>query len=74
MTGFECLESFHEISENIDAFFEGSAVLEVVDKLKFSSDTERARVFVLVLNTLKNICFGGLKETYALNKFLIKQD
>ncbi len=71
VTGFECLESFHELSENIDHFFEASAVLEVVDKLKFSSETEIAQIFLLVLKTFKMICFGNLKNEYALDKFFI---
>ena len=71
VTGFECLESFHELSENIDKYFEASAVLEVVGKLKFSSETERAQIFLLVLKTLKAICFGNLKQIYALDKFFI---
>lgn len=71
VTSFECLESFHEISENIDKYFEASAALEVVDKLKFSSETERAQTFLLVLRTLKSICFENLKNVYALDKFFI---
>ena len=71
VTSFECLESFHEISENIDKYFEASAVLEVVDKLKFSGEMERAQVFLLTLKTLKVICFGNLKGIYALDKFFI---
>ncbi len=71
VTSFECLESFHEIAENIDQYFEASAVLEVVDKLKFSSETERAQVFMLVLRALKAICFENLKNVYALDKFFI---
>lgn len=72
VTAFECLESFHELAEDIDKYFEASAVLEVVGKLEFSSENERARVFVLVLKTLKSICFGNLKNLYALDKFFIE--
>ena len=71
VTSFECLESFHEIPEDIDRYFEASAVLEVVDKLKFSSENERVQIFLLVLRTLKAICFQKLQNTYALDKFFI---
>lgn len=71
VTSFECLESFHEIAEDIDKYFEASAVLEILDKLKFSSETERTQVFLLVLRTLKAICFEKLPNLYALDKFLI---
>ncbi len=69
--GFECLESFHEISENIDRYFEASAVLEILDKLKFSNNFEQAQAFLLVLKTLKSLCFFSPKSIYAINKFMI---
>lgn len=72
VTGFEVLESFHEISEDINKYFEGTAVLEIVNALNFSSEQENASVFVLVLKTLKAICFGKLKDIYAIDKFLIE--
>lgn len=72
VTNFECIESFHEIPENIEKYFESSAVLEIIDKLRFSSENERAKIFVLTLKTLKTICFNDVQNIYALNKFLIE--
>ena len=73
VTGFECIESFHEIAENIDKYFEASAILEIVDKLEFSTDKERADVFVLVIKSLKTICFSeNVRSCYVLDKFLIE--
>lgn len=72
VTAFECLESFHELAEDIDNYFEASSVLSVLDKLEFSNQTERARVFVLAVRTLKSICFGRAKHLYSLDKFFIE--
>lgn len=72
ITAFECQESFREIAEDVDKFFEASAVLCVLDKLEFSNAAERAQVFVLALRTLKSICFGQVKNLYSLNKFFIE--
>jgi len=72
VTGFECIENFHELAENVEKYFEASAVLEVVNHFNFSSEDECAKVFVLVLKSLKVICFGKQKSNYALNKFLIE--
>ncbi|MBP3431894.1 MAG: DNA repair protein RecO [Clostridia bacterium] len=72
VTGFESIESFREIPENIDKYFEASAVLEVINQLEFSSGSECAKVFVLTLKTLKTICFGKAKENYSLCKFFIE--
>ncbi len=72
VTSFNCLESFFEIAEDVDKYFEASAILEVVEKLNFSSDFERVKVFMLLLNALKNICFGNLKPKYAIDKFFVE--
>lgn len=72
VSGFEVFESFHEISEDIDKYFEGSAILEIVNSADFSDENENANVFVLTLKTLKTICFGKVRHVYALDKFLIE--
>ena len=72
VTSFEMIENFHELCEDVDKFFEASAVLGALDKLDFSSTQERARAFVLTLKTLKGICFGQVKKNYCLSKFLIE--
>lgn len=72
ITGFESTESFHEIAENIDKYFEASAVLEAVCKLDFSTQNERTAVFVLTLKTLKSICFSNIGQNLCLNKFFIE--
>ncbi len=70
VTNFEVIETFHEISEDIDKFFEGSAILEILNSLEFTQ--ELPQVFILALKTLKNICFSKTKRIYALNKFLLE--
>ena len=72
VTGLEVIETFHEISEDIDKYFEASAVLEVVNVLEYSSENDRAQMFMLVLKTLKTICFSNTKSNYALNKFFLE--
>lgn len=72
VTGLEVIETFHEISEDVDKYFEASAVLEIVNAFDFSSDQERARMFVLVIKTLKTICFSGVRPLYSLNKFFLE--
>ena len=72
VTSFEAIESFHEISEDIDKYFEAVSILEVLNSLEFSSTSERARVFVLALKALKSICFDKIKNVYVLDKFFIE--
>ena len=70
VTNFEVIETFHEISEDIDKFFEGSAILEILNCMEFSQ--ELPQVFVLALKTLKTICFSKVKRVYVLDKFLLE--
>lgn len=72
VTGLDVVETFHELSEDVDKYFEGSAVLEVINAFDFSSEQERASVFVLMLKTLKTICFSNARPLYALNKFFLE--
>ncbi len=72
ITQFELIESFQEISQDIDKYFEASAVLEIVEKMDFSSQAERVGVFLLTVRTLKSICFGKVAPVYSLDKFLIE--
>ena len=72
VTSFEAIETFHEISEDIDKYFEANAILQVLNSLDFSTTSERARVFVLALKALKSICFDNIKSVYVLDKFFIE--
>jgi len=72
VTGFEAIETFHEISEDIDKFFSASAVLEVINSMSFSSQDDSSAMFILLLKTLKAICFSKANPVYVLDKFLLK--
>lgn len=72
ISGFESIENFHELAEDIDKYFEASAILEAVDKLDFSSQSERTAVFLLTLKALKNVCFLNIKQYLCLIKFFIE--
>lgn len=70
VTGFEVIESFHEISEDVDKYFEGSAVLQMISLLEITESN--APLFALTLKTLKSICFSSAHQIYALDKFLLE--
>ena len=71
VTGFEAIETFHEVSEDVDKYFEASALLEIVGCMDFATKNETAQVFVLLLRSLKTLCFSKVSPLYVLNKFLI---
>lgn len=72
VTGVDILESFYEIVGDVDKYFEASSILEIVNNIDFSTKTEIANIFVLLLRSLKSLCFGNFEHLYVLNKFLIE--
>ncbi len=72
VTSFSSIETFHELSEDIDKYFEGTALLEIVNAIEFASVLEQKAVFVLLLQSLKNLCFGKSPTNYVLDKFLLE--
>lgn len=72
VSGFSSIETFHEISEDVDKYFEGNALLEVVNCLEFSNLTEQKEVFVLLLKCLKKLCFDKVGQGLILDKFLLE--
>lgn len=72
VVGLETIETFYEITADVDKFFEGSAVLECLAAMEFSTTAERAKIFVLALKTLKSICFGSAARLYSLCKFFLE--
>jgi DNA repair protein RecO (recombination protein O) len=72
VTGFSSIETFYEISEDVDKFFEAMALLEVVAGIEFSSQLEQKEAFVLLLRSLKNLCFQKTGACVVLDKFMLE--
>lgn len=72
VTSFSSIETFHELSEDVDKYFEATALLEIVNAIEFSGQAEQKAVFVLLLKSLKTLCFEKVAANYVLNKFLLE--
>lgn len=72
VTSFEAKESFHELSEDVDKYFEATAILETLYAYDFSNNEEIGMFFVLLLKSLMRICFGKCRPLYVLDKFLLE--
>ncbi|MBP3619880.1 MAG: DNA repair protein RecO [Clostridia bacterium] len=72
VTSFEAKETFHEISEDVDKYFEATSILEMVYAYDFSNLEEVQAIFVLVLKSLMRICFAKCQTLYVLNKFFLE--
>ena len=72
VTNFEAIETFHEISEDVDKYFEGTSILEVLNAVEISNEGERVKLFMLVIKALKSLCFNKNENLYVLDKFLLQ--
>ena len=71
VTGVDIIEDFNEIAKDIDKYFEGNAMLEVVQKLCFEGARERYEVFMSLINGLKILAFHKVTHLAVLLKFLL---
>lgn len=71
VTSFDCIESFYEISQDVDKYFCGTAILEIINATEFSSESETAQIFVETIKALKTLCFSKANPIYVLDKFLL---
>lgn len=70
ITQVEIIENFFEITKDIDKFYEGCGILDVVNKL--SSETPDPQLFIELIKALKCLAFENPRKYYVFDKFLLK--
>lgn len=65
----EIIDSFFGICQDIDKYYEGCAILDIVNKI--SSTESDPGLFIHLLKAIKSICYKNLPKFYVINKFLI---
>lgn len=71
VVGFDAIETFYEITQDVDKYFVGTAILEILLATEFSSQGETAPLFVETIKALKTLCFSNVNPIYVLDKFLL---
>lgn len=71
VVGVDIIEDFNEIAKDIDKYFEGNAMLEIVEKLDFEGAKERYEVFMSLINALKILAFHKVTNLAVLLKFML---
>ena len=69
VTSVDIIEPFDELAQDIDKYFEGNALLEIVNELKF--DTEKVQIFINLIKALKTLAFHKTSKYACLIKYLI---
>ncbi|NCA67338.1 MAG: DNA repair protein RecO [Clostridia bacterium] len=53
----DAIETFNCVSENLDKYYVASIILEAADKFS-PEDSADGELFFLIINSLKNLCYG----------------
>ena len=70
VTQVEVIDNFFDITKDLDKFYEGCAILDVVNKL--STDQSDPALFIEIIKALKCLCYEKVKKYYVFDKFLLK--
>ncbi len=70
VTSAEVIDSFYSLTKNIDKFYEGCAILDIVAKV--STPESDPALFMKLLQALKTLCYDKVKKYYVVDKFLIE--
>lgn len=68
ITSVDIIDNFFEITKNIDKYYEGCAILDVVKKIATESNPS---LFVELIKALKTLCYDDVKKYYVIDKFMI---
>ncbi len=68
VTAVDIIDNFYEISKNIERYYEGCAILDIVSKIVTESNPQ---LFVEVIKSLKTLCYDNPKKYYVIDKFLL---
>lgn len=72
VTSVDVIESFYEISQDVEKYFAGTAILEIINSIDFSSQNEISQVFVRAVKAFKTLCFSVANPIYVLDKFMLE--
>ena len=70
ITQVEVIDSFFELTRDLDKFYEGCALVDIVGKI--SSEESDPRLFIELVKCLKTLCYENVHKLYVLDKFLIR--
>lgn len=69
VTAVDIIDNFFGLSNNIDKYYEGCAILDVINRV--ATEEANPQLFIELLKALKTLCYDDVKKYYVINKFLI---
>ena len=68
VTGVDIIYNFYNLTKDIDKYYEGCAILDIVDKVESQPNPP---LFIEIIKALKTLCYDDVKKYYCICKFLI---
>lgn len=70
VTQADIIDSFFALTQDLDKFYEGCAILDIVKKI--TRDEPNPQLFIETLKALQALCYSNINKYYIIDKFLIK--
>ena len=68
VTGVDIIDTFYGLASDIDKYYEGCAILDIVSKMGGESNPS---IFIELIKSLRALCYDDIKKYYVFNKFLM---
>lgn len=68
VTSVDILDNFYELTKDIERYYEGCAILDIVGKIAVEPNP---KLFIEVIKALKTLCYDKSEKYYVIDKFLI---
>lgn len=69
VTAVDIIDNFYSLSKNIEKYYEGCAMLDIVNKI--STQEPNPALFIELLKALQSLCYDDVKKYYVIDKFLM---
>lgn len=69
VTQVDIIDNFFGLTQNIDTYYEACAILDIIHKI--GANTSDPDLFIVMLKSLKSLCYGNVRRYYVVDKFLI---
>ncbi len=69
ITAVDIIDNFYDLSKNIDAYYEGCAIIDIANKI--ASNEPNPFLFIEIIKALKTLCYDNVRKYYVFDKFLL---
>ncbi len=69
ITAVDIIDNFYDLSKDIDKYYEGCAILDIVNKI--SINQSNPALFIELIKALKTLCYENVRKYYVFDKFML---